>query len=219
MTRYTMKGPDDPRHGTVKGYNNLNCRCPACTEAWRVRHREYMHANPARMEKAREREAFRRLQQGRIPRDQTRGPRWPLCDVDGCQKKAKSLGWCPTHYSRWRRNGDPLAVRPNVRAPGVDQKIVRAAAERARRRAYGALARRHFAEYEDIRAALEAEGITDDRRARAALAQEHPEEWTAIREAEFERERERNFQVPAEHTKFQTRLRAKNTDKPQKAVA
>jgi hypothetical protein len=25
--------PDDPRHGTANGYENLNCRCQACREA------------------------------------------------------------------------------------------------------------------------------------------------------------------------------------------
>ena len=25
--------PDDPRHGTPNGYNNLDCRCPRCTAA------------------------------------------------------------------------------------------------------------------------------------------------------------------------------------------
>jgi len=25
-----QENPDDPRHGTVNGYNNLRCRCDAC---------------------------------------------------------------------------------------------------------------------------------------------------------------------------------------------
>jgi hypothetical protein len=29
--------PDDPRHGTVNGYNNLKCRCQACRAAWGAR--------------------------------------------------------------------------------------------------------------------------------------------------------------------------------------
>lgn len=28
-----LLAPDDPRHGTANGYNNWNCRCPACTTA------------------------------------------------------------------------------------------------------------------------------------------------------------------------------------------
>jgi hypothetical protein len=28
--------PDDPRHGTVTGYSNHDCRCASCREAWRV---------------------------------------------------------------------------------------------------------------------------------------------------------------------------------------
>lgn len=26
--------PDDPRHGTANGYNNLGCRCDRCRAAW-----------------------------------------------------------------------------------------------------------------------------------------------------------------------------------------
>ena len=26
--------PDDPRHGTVNGYSNLDCRCQRCRDAW-----------------------------------------------------------------------------------------------------------------------------------------------------------------------------------------
>lgn len=29
-------GPDDHRHGTANGYDNLDCRCPRCREAHRV---------------------------------------------------------------------------------------------------------------------------------------------------------------------------------------
>ena len=52
--------PDDPRHGTTNGYGNLGCRCERCTEAWRVRHLTYMHADPERMVKHAERELKRR---------------------------------------------------------------------------------------------------------------------------------------------------------------
>jgi hypothetical protein len=31
--------PSDPRHGTVKGYTNLKCRCRPCTEANGAKHR------------------------------------------------------------------------------------------------------------------------------------------------------------------------------------
>lgn len=31
------------------------------------------------------------------------------CSIDGCKKPAKSKGWCPAHYGRWQRNGNPLA--------------------------------------------------------------------------------------------------------------
>lgn len=33
---------DDPRHGTVNGYGNLGCRCPACRQAATENHRRYI---------------------------------------------------------------------------------------------------------------------------------------------------------------------------------
>lgn len=37
------------------------------------------------------------------------------CAIDGCEKLAKTRGWCDTHYRRYKRHGDPLARknRPN----------------------------------------------------------------------------------------------------------
>lgn len=40
------------------------------------------------------------------------------CSIDGCGKPRYVRGWCNAHYLRWRRYGDPLAVRkiPNGEA-------------------------------------------------------------------------------------------------------
>ncbi len=36
------------------------------------------------------------------------------CSVEGCTHFTVARGWCPTHYSRRRKYGDPLIVRsPN----------------------------------------------------------------------------------------------------------
>ena len=36
------------------------------------------------------------------------GPRAEAeCSVVGCEKLAVTRGFCPKHYQRWRRNGDP----------------------------------------------------------------------------------------------------------------
>lgn len=38
-----MIAPDDPRHGTNNGYDNLGCRCAPCREAKRVYQLDYAH--------------------------------------------------------------------------------------------------------------------------------------------------------------------------------
>lgn len=30
------------------------------------------------------------------------------CVIPGCDRKVTARGWCPLHYKRWRRHGDPL---------------------------------------------------------------------------------------------------------------
>lgn len=46
----------DPRHGTANGYQNLRCKCDACTEANSRSHYEYMNdpEHPERREKHRQ---------------------------------------------------------------------------------------------------------------------------------------------------------------------
>lgn len=36
------------------------------------------------------------------------------CSVPDCGKPPSARGWCDTHYSRWRRRGDPLAPHGNL---------------------------------------------------------------------------------------------------------
>lgn len=49
---FFVLSPDDPRHGTANGYNNLGCRCRPCTDAWNANHRAYMDRHPEQREKA-----------------------------------------------------------------------------------------------------------------------------------------------------------------------
>lgn len=39
-----------------------------------------------------------------------------ICSVEGCGKPSRSRGWCPLHYKRWKRNGDPLSTQIDVGA-------------------------------------------------------------------------------------------------------
>jgi hypothetical protein len=36
----------------------------------------------------------------------------PICSFDGCDRPPKARGWCPMHYGRWRRHGDPATSLP-----------------------------------------------------------------------------------------------------------
>lgn len=39
-----------------------------------------------------------------------------ICSIEGCERPARSRGWCHMHYERWRRNGAPESLR-NYRDP------------------------------------------------------------------------------------------------------
>ena len=65
--------PDDPRHGTVNGYINRECRCGACREAWRL-------YEPARLSRERYR---RRMGMQPAKRGRTHGIRATY--VHGCR--------------------------------------------------------------------------------------------------------------------------------------
>lgn len=46
-------GDGDPRHGTVNGYGNLDCRCADCAAAHAANHHAYMLAHPEQQAKHR----------------------------------------------------------------------------------------------------------------------------------------------------------------------
>ena len=42
------------------------------------------------------------------------------CAVEGCDRNSRSRGWCPMHYGRWRKYGDPTIIQRQPRP--VDAK-------------------------------------------------------------------------------------------------
>lgn len=44
------------------------------------------------------------------------------CAIAGCDKAARSRGWCRQHYYRWYRHGDPLVTK----RPGPDHHFTAA---------------------------------------------------------------------------------------------
>ena len=32
------------------------------------------------------------------------------CSIEGCEKVSRARGWCPMHYERWKKHGDPEKV-------------------------------------------------------------------------------------------------------------
>lgn len=42
------------------------------------------------------------------------------CGVETCEKPQHKRGYCTTHYSRWRRHGDPEKVTRALSNPGKD---------------------------------------------------------------------------------------------------
>lgn len=37
------------------------------------------------------------------------------CTIPGCKNFIDARGWCTTHYERWRKNGNPLAVKTQTK--------------------------------------------------------------------------------------------------------
>ncbi|HYD35888.1 MAG TPA: hypothetical protein VD999_07555 [Vitreimonas sp.] len=46
-----------------------------------------------------------------------------ICNVEGCNKKARAKGLCRSHYMKQYRYGDPLAPKPKHRYKGTYNEI------------------------------------------------------------------------------------------------
>lgn len=42
------------------------------------------------------------------------------CSIEGCERASRKRGWCSTHYTRWRRHGDPTVCLRGENVCGVD---------------------------------------------------------------------------------------------------
>ncbi len=47
------------------------------------------------------------------------------CTINDCTRNAWARGYCSTHYSRWRRNGDPLKVLPKHTAGPIKERLAK----------------------------------------------------------------------------------------------
>lgn len=47
------------------------------------------------------------------------------CSVEGCENRSSARGWCPKHYARWVRTGDPtMVVAPKPYAGKAFEELV-----------------------------------------------------------------------------------------------
>lgn len=58
------------------------------------------------------------------------------CSFDGCEQQVLARGWCSTHYTRWRKYGDPGFVKQIARYPESATCLVEDCAERPRSSGY-----------------------------------------------------------------------------------
>lgn len=42
------------------------------------------------------------------------------CSIEGCERPSRKRGWCSTHYTRWRRHGDPTVTHRGENACSVE---------------------------------------------------------------------------------------------------
>lgn len=49
-----------------------------------------------------------------------------ICVIDGCEKRVLARGWCPAHYDRWRKYGDPLLLSQRPKRAPLEWLVARA---------------------------------------------------------------------------------------------
>ena len=55
------------------------------------------------------------------------------CTVEGCERTHHARGWCPPHYKRWAKYGDPCGTRPHTQ-PGATRRQAEVACQRREER-------------------------------------------------------------------------------------
>jgi hypothetical protein len=58
-------------------------------------------------------------------------PQNPICSIEGCNEKSAAKGYCNTHWLRWKKYGDPLALRraswkfgvKTCKYPGCERRV------------------------------------------------------------------------------------------------
>lgn len=51
------------------------------------------------------------------------------CSVEGCERVARSRGWCGKHYQRWYNHGDPLAILDTTGLSPIERFLLKVEVE------------------------------------------------------------------------------------------
>ena len=100
-----LYGPDDPRHGTLTGYNRHKCHCVRCRAAKSAAERRRRQAMPIEQRRAIE---AARLPRPRTPADKARTRNY-------IERRQQSTAEQATaHHHRWTAEDIHTALRPDL---------------------------------------------------------------------------------------------------------
>lgn len=85
-----------------------------------------------------------------------------ICSIEDCPRKVLARGWCPAHYSRWKRTGGPQADTP-VKQPGPSTCFVDGCARKSESAGMCEMHRKRWRKYGDPLMVQQHGGIREPR--------------------------------------------------------